>query len=253
MKGADKVVWIIVALVLVVIFLAIFVPLLLQGGKWGFSTIQKMIGDWLNFQSPEEKTLLKAMSCAYYRCIEGCSSGKIKQAKWEDENGEKVSCLESFCKDEWRDSKGKICGNVAKENPVKIYLDSPVTISEYHWKIFFEDWDVHKPFLAQGQCEAYGLYLFVGSMLGVPPPVPWPFATKAIVLPESVECTQLTNFDKRTNFITKFPAGFDVRGAIAPPSGWVESCELPEMYYNIWSGSSGGIDEEDIIICSGNE
>jgi len=216
MKGADKVVWIIVALVLVVIFLAIFVPLLLQGGKWGFSTIQKMIGDWLNFQSPEEKTLLKAMSCAYYRCIEGCSSGKIKQAKWEDENGEKVSCLESFCKDEWRDDEGKICGDVAKENPVKVYLDGEVEIGEEHWKTIFT---FQEPFITQQPCEPFGLSLG--------------YATQALILPEELDCV----YTKKPGFIV-----VNVK--------FISSCVLPEGDYNIWSGKGSGWDEEDIIICS---
>lgn len=217
MKGADKIVWIVVALVLVVIFLAIFVPILLGGGKWGFSTIQKMIGDWLNFQSPEEKTLLKAVVCAYFRCIEGCGSGKVKQANWEDENGEKVSCLDNFCKDEWRNGEGKICGDVAKENPVKVYLDSSVTITEEHWKIFFEGNIIYQPFVTQTNCEPFGLH--VGT------------STQGLILPAELKC----EFDQNiaTDFVKK-----------------VKSCELPDGYYNIWSGKGSGWDAEDIIICS---
>jgi len=219
MKGAEKVVWIVVALVLVVIFLAIFVPMLLGGGKWGFSTIQKMIGDWLNFQSPEEKTLLKAMSCAYFRCMEGCGSGKVKQANWEDENGEKVSCLDDFCKDEWRDNEGKICGDIAKENSVKVYLDSSVIISQDHWKIFFEEGFGYHPFLTRMNCESFGTVLLRG--------------TQGIIFPENTECEEDDN------------AGISFSSAYT-----AKSCELLDGYYAIWSGKASDNDKEDIIICS---
>jgi len=178
--------------------------------------VDAMIGGFMNFQSPEEKTLLKAMSCAYYRCIEGCSSGKIKQAKWEDENGEKVSCLESFCKDEWRDDEGKICGDVAKENPVKVYLDGEVEIGEEHWKTIFT---FQEPFITQQPCEPFGLSLG--------------YATQALILPEELDCV----YTKKPGFIV-----VNVK--------FISSCVLPEGDYNIWSGKGSGWDEEDIIICS---
>jgi len=127
MKGSIEV-QTLVYLALGILLFATLAYILLKYTPLGSKTIFSMIDDWMNFQSPEEKTLLKAMSCAYYRCIDGCGSSKVK-VSWEDENGEKVSCLDIFCKDDWRDDEGKICGDSAKENPVKVSISESVTLS----------------------------------------------------------------------------------------------------------------------------
>jgi hypothetical protein len=203
-------------MLLVVIVVIVLSLILFKGGSWGLDTIPKMIEQWFGTTSPEEKTLVKAVACAYYRCIEGCGSGKVKQTNWEDENGEKVSCLDNYCKDEWRDAEGKICGDVAKENPVKVYLDAPVTVTEETWKIFFKDNIIYKPFVTQTECEPYGLH---GG-----------FATQALVLPAELKGCETKLKDIGVSGIT--------------------SCELPDGYYDIWSGKGAGWDAEDIIICS---
>lgn len=216
MKGSIEV-QTLVYLALGILLFATLAYILLKYTPLGSKTIFSMIDDWMNFQSPEEKTLLKAMSCAYYRCIDGCGSSKVK-VSWEDESGEKVSCLDDFCKDEWRDGEGKICGEVAKENPVKVYLDSDITVTDQHWGIFFKKDAVQVQwFIAKKSCESYGLYAAVNP-------------TKAIVVPEEAECED----------------------ANSPGIPWdrVNNCKLPEGYYNIWSGKAGLWDAEDIIICS---
>lgn len=249
MKGASKVVWIVASLVLMVIILVIFVPMLLKGGSWGFDTIIKMIDDWLNPATPEENLLIKAMTCAYYRCIEGCNSGRVK-ISWEDEYGEKVSCVRDFCKSDWRDEEGKICGDVAKENPVRIYLESEVEVREDHWRTMFGYLELEKvlsntpaPFLKQESCIAPGI---VWSQLVVSPsPVitVWPTRSAVLVLPDddNIYC-------KEKKWQDKYTRHGDVWHAM------LEYCELPEGDYSIWSGKgpgiSGIIDYEDIVICS---
>jgi hypothetical protein len=117
-------------LLLVVIVVVVLSIIIFRGGSWGSSTIPSIIDQWFGAAtSPEEKTLIEAMSCAYYRCTEGCNSGLVKTAIWEDENGDKVSCLESFCKDEWRDSDGKICDDNAKAHPVEVSVSNPITLT----------------------------------------------------------------------------------------------------------------------------
>jgi hypothetical protein len=218
MKGSMEV-QTLVYLALGVLLFAALAYILLTYTPLGSKTIFSMIDDWTNSMSPEEKNLVKAMSCAYYRCIDGCGSGKVKQANWEDENGEKVSCLDNFCKDEWRDDEGKICGDTAKENPVKVYLDSDITVSKDHWKIFFKEEFGYHPFLTRMNCEPFGSVLLQG--------------TQGIIFPEKTECED------------------DDGGGISFSSAYMaKSCTLYVGSYDIWSGKAGGNDAEDIIICS---
>lgn len=116
-------------LLLVVIVVVVLSIIIFRGGSWGSSTIPNIIDQWFGTASPEEKTLIEAMACTYYRCTEGCTSGLVKTAIWEDENGDKVSCLESFCKGEWRDSDGKICDENSRAHPVEVSVSEPVTLT----------------------------------------------------------------------------------------------------------------------------
>jgi hypothetical protein len=130
MKGMEgKVIWMIVAMVIAIIIALVLSLFVFKGQAWGFSSITDMVDEWFGMSSPEEKTVIKAMACSYYRCIEGCNSGLVKSAIWEDEDGNRISCLESFCKVEWRDSDGKICGDNSRAHPVEVSVGEPVTLS----------------------------------------------------------------------------------------------------------------------------
>ena len=66
---------------------------------------------------PEALELEDAISCSYWRCVEGCASPMTR-------NTENFQCKE-FCNPEWTDNgqtNGKICGDSAKEHPVEVSL-----------------------------------------------------------------------------------------------------------------------------------
>ncbi|OGW54475.1 MAG: hypothetical protein A2Y81_11760 [Nitrospirae bacterium RBG_13_43_8] len=123
--NVPEIVGVLALVIIVVIVLSI---ILIRGQAWGIDTIPGMIDQWFGTSSPEEKTLIKGMACAYYRCIEGCASGLVKTAIWEDDDGNKISCLESYCKDEWRDSDGKICDDNSRAHPVEISVSESITL-----------------------------------------------------------------------------------------------------------------------------
>lgn len=130
-----QVIVIIIAVVLGIVILAVLIHMLVGGAKWGISSI---VDFFKGPPSPDEKQLINAMKCAYYRCSEGCASNKVK-VTWIVEEGEeekKLRCSD-FCKPEWTNTgkpDGKICGDRARAHPVTITLADDIEVTEDTWK-----------------------------------------------------------------------------------------------------------------------
>jgi hypothetical protein len=113
-KGDSGPISTIGSLVLLVIILVGVAAFFMYSASAGTKqiTIWEQLMSWYNKQyQPVPTSYLEAVVlCSYYRCMNGCDSFEVENAKWNFEE-DKVNCKEDFCK-EGKDPQGKICSGI---------------------------------------------------------------------------------------------------------------------------------------------
>ena len=116
-KGIEKstTLYLILALAAAVILSFLVVVYAIPGG----SDIFNMLTGILSQNPNEPDALAQAIRCAYYRCEVGCDAVK----SMDFPVGSMQFPCAQFCKNEWTDSNGKICGWNAQQFPVEVEVD----------------------------------------------------------------------------------------------------------------------------------
>jgi len=138
-KGATDVVKNIFLAVLIIAALGMF---LMGPGRNIMNGVIEQIREYLDInvdQEFERGSLITAMLCSYERCRLGCDHEKIEDLVWEDSDGNILNCKEDFCRTEMTDKKGRVCGDKAREYPIKIILNSYINLRKDDVKTKIKD------------------------------------------------------------------------------------------------------------------
>lgn len=120
---AKQLILLIVIIILVVFLLFTYVPK-------GFANLwNQLLG--IEIEGPKARSLKAAISCSYYRCMEGCNGNGVKDHRSNVATyGEDFNCTRDFCNSSWQDSGGKICDDNAKSYPVVISMEEGMLSKE---------------------------------------------------------------------------------------------------------------------------
>jgi hypothetical protein len=115
-------------LILLIIIVILVVFLMFKYIPQGFANLwNQLLG--IKTEGLKAYSLDAAISCSYYRCIEGCNSDGVKNSNVVA-YGEDFNCSRDFCKLEWQDSGGKICDDNAKSHPVVVSMEEGMLSKE---------------------------------------------------------------------------------------------------------------------------
>lgn len=139
-KGIDRAV---TSLIFIIIVVVIGAVLLFTYAPY----LQNVIAQYFPGQTQQSVDFDNVLKCAYYRCVDGCNSDKVKSmtATWSDpQTHTDVSCAD-FCK-----SGGTICNTDSSSNPVRIDIGEKAYLAQDKLKSEFGTDCIISPDFQQG-------------------------------------------------------------------------------------------------------